>query len=757
MNHHIPPLKNHRAVRTGRSRRLFVPLVAVLGLVGSLGSALVLADPAAAATTLFVSATGSDTNPCTATDPCATITQALSLASSGDTIEVAGHISDAVTVNTTITVEQWPGQTTAVVDASQQSGRSVFEIDSGGLTLDGITVTGGTALTGAGIDMEPSTSITVIHSTISGNTATVPPNFPRGAGAIGGGIVSRSPGTVTITDSTIADNTAQGDNSSGPFPGDGGRGGGISNLGTMTITNSTITGNTAAAGSDSGGVAGGIDSDFGSATITDSTITDNTAAAEPSGGGTGGGIFAPASTTIGASIVANNVASGNPATNNCDDSTTSVGYNLTDDADGSACGFTQGTDEVNVDPALGPLADNGGPTQTQLPASTSPAVGVIPSPTTLNGVPVCGVGAFDQRGVPRPTGSSTCSIGAVEVPPPTGQPPTVTSANSTTFDAGAKGSFNVTTSGVPTPALSVSTGSGQTGLPAGVGFTDNADGTGTLSGTASSPGTFTFTITASNGVLPDATQDFTLVVQAAPATTTYGGSTLAVLPNASGYWIVHSDGGVFTYGTAPFFGSMGGKPLNAPMVGIGATPDGKGYWLVGSDGGVFTFGDARFFGSMGSKHLNAPVVGIVSTPDGGGYWLVASDGGVFTFGDAGFFGSMGGKHLNAPVVGMASTPDGGGYWLVGSDGGVFTFGDAGFFGSMGGKHLNAPIAGITSTLGGKGYWLVGSDGGVFTFGDAGFFGSLGGTPLSSSVIGLFSTEGGQRYTLVDANGSAKAF
>ena len=57
---------------------------------------------------------------------------------------------------------------------------------------------------------------------------------------------------------------------------------------------------------------------------------------------------------------------------------------------------------------------------------------------------------------------------------------------------------------------------------------------------------------------------------------------------------------------------------------------------MASDGGVFNFGDAAFYGSMGGQHLNPPVVGIATTPDGQGYWLVASDGGVFSFGDAEF-------------------------------------------------------------------------------------------------------------------------
>ncbi|MDA8275332.1 MAG: hypothetical protein M0029_08125 [Actinomycetota bacterium] len=83
---------------------------------------------------------------------------------------------------------------------------------------------------------------------------------------------------------------------------------------------------------------------------------------------------------------------------------------------------------------------------------------------------------------------------------------------------------------------------------------------------------------------------------------------------------------------------------------------GAGYHEVASDGGIFAFGDAQFYGSMGGHPLNAPIVGIATTPDGQGYWEVASDGGIFAFGDAQFYGSMGGHPLNAPIVGIATTP-----------------------------------------------------------------------------------------------------
>ncbi len=223
---------------------------------------------------------------------------------------------------------------------------------------------------------------------------------------------------------------------------------------------------------------------------------------------------------------------------------------------------------------------------------------------------------------------------------------------------------------------------------------------------------------------------------------------MAATPSGDGYWMVASDGGVFSFGDAQFYGSEGGTPLNAPVVGMAATPDGKGYWLVAADGGVFSFGDAQFKGSTGSLNLNKPVVGMAATPDGRGYWLVAADGGVFSFGDAQFKGSTGSLNLNKPVVGMAATPDGGGYWLVAADGGVFSFGDAQFKGSTGSLNLNKPVVGMAATPSGDGYWMVASDGGIFSFGDAQFYGSEGGTPLNPPVVGMAAAPDGNGYWLV---------
>jgi pro-kumamolisin-like protein/IPT/TIG domain-containing protein len=211
---------------------------------------------------------------------------------------------------------------------------------------------------------------------------------------------------------------------------------------------------------------------------------------------------------------------------------------------------------------------------------------------------------------------------------------------------------------------------------------------------------------------------------------------MAASPTSNGYWLVASDGGIFSFGDAQFYGSMGGRPLNKPIVGMAATPEGRGYWLVASDGGIFSFGNANFYGSTGNLRLNRPIVGMAATPDGGGYWLVASDGGIFSYGDAQFHGSTGALVLNSPIVGMAPSAGGNGYWLVASDGGIFSFGDANFWGSMGATRLNRPIVGMTSTPDAGGYWLVASDGGIFSFGDANFYGSTGNIPLNKPIVGM---------------------
>ncbi|HVW31228.1 MAG TPA: hypothetical protein VHL53_01705 [Acidimicrobiia bacterium] len=224
-----------------------------------------------------------------------------------------------------------------------------------------------------------------------------------------------------------------------------------------------------------------------------------------------------------------------------------------------------------------------------------------------------------------------------------------------------------------------------------------------------------------------------------------------------GYRFVASDGGVFAFGDAKYFGSAGDKKLSHPIVGIVSTPSNNGYWLVGSDGGIFAYGDAKFFGSTGALHLSSPIVQMAVTPSGEGYWFVAADGGIFGFGDAKFYGSMGGQPLSHPIVGMAATPSGKGYWLVSSDGGIFSFGDAKFYGSTGNIKLAKPIVGMERSPSGEGYRFVSSDGGIFTFGDAKFLGSMGGQPLKKPIVGMARTRQGDGYWLVGSDGGIFGF
>jgi len=111
----------------------------------------------------------------------------------------------------------------------------------------------------------------------------------------------------------------------------------------------------------------------------------------------------------------------------------------------------------------------------------------------------------------------------------------ITSASSTTFTAGAAGTFTVTTTGAPTPSLR------ETGtLPSGVIFTDNGNGTATLSGSPLAAGSYPITITAHNGVTADATQSFTLTVNQALAITSASSTTFTA--GAAGTFTVTATG-----------------------------------------------------------------------------------------------------------------------------------------------------------------------------------------------------------------------
>ena len=258
-------------------------------------------------------------------------------------------------------------------------------INYGDLTVTNSTITGNIATHTAGAIYNARGTLTLIDSTLSGNSA----NF-------GGSIYNSVSGILSLISTTVSGNTADSD------------GGGIYNsFGPVTLTNSTVSGNTATG--DGGGIY-----NKDRLTVTNSTVTRNMVET-----GIGGGIFidnisnpALAITELGSSIIAENTASADLGPDCYGFVTTSLGYNLFGSNVG--CGFPATTGDLvgdfnnPIDPLLGPLQDNGGPTLTNALAGGSLAIDQIP-------VGDCVV-ATDQRGVSRPQGA-TCDIGAFELGP----------------------------------------------------------------------------------------------------------------------------------------------------------------------------------------------------------------------------------------------------------------------------------------------------------------------------------------------------
>ena len=196
-------------------------------------------------------------------------------------------------------------------------------------------------------------------------------------GISGGGISNNgSTASLTLNNSTVSGNVA----SSG--------GGGISNNGsggTITLTNVTVTGNTAGSG------GGGIFAFAGTLALTNVTVSDNTGTA-----GSGG------ISNVGAAVTLVNTIGANNLGGDCSGAITSLGHNL--DGDGS-CGLSGPGDLSGVDPILGPLADNGGPTFTHA---------LLPASMAIHAGDDTAAPATDQRGFPR---FGPSDIGAFEVQP----------------------------------------------------------------------------------------------------------------------------------------------------------------------------------------------------------------------------------------------------------------------------------------------------------------------------------------------------
>ncbi len=280
--------------------------------------------------------------------------------------------------------------------------------------------------------------------------------------------------------------------------------------------------------------------------------------------------------------------------------------------------------------------------------------------------------------------------------------------------------------------------------------------------------------TVSNGLTVSyvAAGSCTLTALVAQGPTHFGATgspqTFTILPVPHGYWLVGSDGGIFTFGDSQFWGSTGNLQLQRPVVGITPTVSRNGYWLVASDGGIFSFGDAGFYGSIpglglhpagsgAAPSLNAPIVAMVPSTTGHGYFMVASDGGVFAFGDARFAGSCPGiGGCSGAAVAVVPDSTGNGYWLFTNTGNVYTFGDAPYYGAP--PATVVPVTSAVATPDGHGYWILFSNGEVASFGDAPGLGSpVGYTNSANPATTIFPTANGGGYWVGSARGDVFAF
>jgi len=369
---------------------------------------------------------------------------------------------------------------------------SIFTVDPGATVgLSGLTISNALVL-GSGGGIFNRGTLTVSNSTVASNLAREQ----------GGGIWND--GTLTVSHSTIASNGAS-------------TGGGIYNSGTLTVSNSTVASNRAASG-------GGI---YNSRTVTVSNSTFAGNAAEANFGD-GGGILNFGTLTVSNSTISGNAADLGGGIHNVGALTLNNSIVAAQNGGGNIVGGYDGSNNlIDVDPGLGPLADNGGQTQTMALLPGSPAINVGSNALAVdsNGDPL----TFDQRGTgfPRIVGG-VVDIGAYEVQ---NSPPTVAAdfasvaadegspaMNSGTFDD-AEGNATVT-------------------LAASIGTItqDNALGTWSWSlPTDDGPaGPTTVTITATDAAGETATTSFTFTVNnVAPVITALSNSSANLCGNVA--------------------------------------------------------------------------------------------------------------------------------------------------------------------------------------------------------------------------------
>ena len=358
----------------------------------------------------------------------------------------------------------------------------------------------------------PGEQLTVSGTTFRGNTANASAAGINIGGALSTQIQAGSPATFTVSDSKFIDNTVVGSGTGIP------QGAGIfSQSGSLSLTRSTFTGNSASGGSNPSG--GAISILGGTATAHYNRFTGNQAT-------NGGGVFLGASATLDATDNWWGCNAG-PGSAGCDEvsGTPTVSPRLVLTATASP-GTVVGPDATSTITAALTQNSLGAPISgaqlgafTGLPVSWSDPLptGASVSPSSSNLGSGVATTTYDSQGTRGPGHVLASLDNATATAPITvNRAPAITSADTATYTVGTPGSFTVSTTGYPDPALTL-VGT----LPSGLTFTDLGDGTATLSGTPD-PGTggsYPVTLTADNGVSPNGTQSLTVNVDAAPAFT----------------------------------------------------------------------------------------------------------------------------------------------------------------------------------------------------------------------------------------------
>ncbi|HEY1621539.1 MAG TPA: immunoglobulin domain-containing protein, partial [Streptosporangiaceae bacterium] len=440
--------------------------------------------------------------------------------------------------------------TDGAVDLAAPGGGISMQVTDSVFTSNAMTGTSG-PVRGAALTLEGGTA-SVTNSNFSGNSVT------GSTSASGGGAIAVVTGTATVTNDRIVGNQAQ----------SAAVGGGLYNdNGTVTATNDwwgcnagpgstgcdtvsgTVTTNprielTASpvtlASASTAPVTGDLNQNSAGQAVTGPQneldgVTETFTSPLPAGatctpgsvafsGGTASAscTFNPNGNTGAGSVVAtvDNQSITVPVTITQAPAITTQPSDVTVPAGGTAT-FTAAASGYPAPTVQWKVSTDGGSTYTNVSGATSP---------TLSFTATAGdAGNLYEAVFTNSTGTATTNPASLSEQ----QAPAFTSASSTTFTAGTAGTFEVTTSGFPNATLSES-GS----LPSGVTFTDNGNGTGTLAGTPASGagGSYPITLTASNGVSPDATQSFTLNVSEAPSITS-GASTTFVAGSAGTFTV----------------------------------------------------------------------------------------------------------------------------------------------------------------------------------------------------------------------------